>query len=212
MSAIRSRLHGTAGRVGHVHNSVFGAVERWTADWLPGLLARFAFAAVLFAYYLNSAQTKVGDGLLGFFQLRPGAYIQILGFPALDAAGGDPAALGQIDKLTVFAGTYAEFVLPVLIVIGLFSRLAALGMIGFIAVQSYVDVTLHGLDEKSVGAWFDRFPDSVVMDQRLLWVVPLAFVVLRGPGLVSVDRLLGSLTAGDRRAVPPEPYALTPAE
>ena len=179
----------TADRVGHAHASVFAAVERWTADWLPGLLARFVFAGVLFVYYLNSAQTKVGDGIAGFFQLRPGAYIQILGFPALDAVGGDPAALSLLQRLTVLAGTYAEFILPVLIVIGLFSRLAALGMIGFIAVQSYVDVTLHGLDERSVGALFDRFPDAVVADQRLLWVFPLVYLVIRGPGLVSVDRL-----------------------
>ena len=203
-----SAIQDTAARIGRAHGQVFGAVERWTADWLPGLLARFAFAGVLLMYYLNSAQTKVGDGLLGFFQLRPGAYIQILGFPALDAAGGDPAALSLIQKLTVFAGTYAEFILPVLIVIGLFSRLAALGMIGFIAVQSYVDVTLHGLDEASVGAWFDRVPGSIIMDQRLLWVFPLVYVVLRGPGLVSLDRLL----AGRMARSEPEPYALQPAE
>ena len=201
-----SAIQDTAARIGRAHGQVFGAVERWTADWLPGLLARFAFAGVLFMYYLNSAQTKVGEGFLGFFQLRPGAYIQILGFPALDAAGGDPAALSLFQKLTVFAGTYAEFILPVLIVIGLFSRLAALGMIAFIAVQSYVDVVLHGLDEASIGALFDRVPTSIIADQRLLWIVPLAFIVIRGPGLLSVDRL-----ALGRLSVHHEP-ALVPAE
>ena len=190
-----------ASRIGRAHAEAFGAVQRWTDDWLPGLLARLAFASVLFVYYWNSAQTKVGDGLLGFFQLRPGAYIQILGFPALDAAGGDPAMLSLFQKLTVFAGTYAEFVLPVLVVIGLFARLAALGMIAFIAVQSYVDVTLHGLDEKSIGAPFDRFPDAVIADQRLLWVFLLLYLVLRGPGLVSVDRLAFGRAEPSRRPV-----------
>lgn len=195
-----------AARIGSIHQSAFGAIERWTADWLPGLLARLVFAAVLFTYYLNSAQTKVGEGLFGFFQLRPGAYIQILGFPALDAVGGDPAALPPIQKLAVFAGTYAEFILPVLVVIGLFTRLAALGMIVFIAVQSWVDVTLHGLDERSVGAPFDRFPDAVVADQRLLWGFPLVYLVLYGPGLVSVDRLAFG------RAVTTHRSDLVPAE
>ena len=197
----------TADRVGRLHATVFGAIERWTADWLPGLLARLVFASVLFVYYLNSAQTKVGEGLLGFFQLRPGAYIQILGFPALDAVGGDPAALSLFQKLTVLAGTYAEFALPILVVIGLFSRLAALGMMGFVAVQSLVDVTIHELDEKSVGAPFDRFPDAVIWDQRMLWLFPLAYLVLRGPGLISVDRLV----FGRRRAVTRGAYAMQPA-
>ena len=175
--------------IGDTHSRAFGAVQRGTEDWLTGLAARLVFASVLFTYYINSAQTKVGDGLLGFFQLQPGAYIQILGFPALDAAGGDPAALPLISKLIVYAGTYAEFILPVLIVIGLFSRLAALGMMGFIAVQTIVDVTLHGLDEASIGAAFDRFPDAIIADQRLLWMFPLLVIVIHGPGLLSVDRL-----------------------
>lgn len=199
-------LYDATTRVRRTHVAAFVAVERWTADWLPGALARFAFAGVLFVYYWNSALTKVGDGVLGFFQLRPGAYIQILGFPALDAAGGDPAALSFVQKLVVVAGTYAEFILPLLIVIGLFTRLAALGMIAFVAVQSYVDVTLHGLDEASVGALFDRFPSAVIADQRLLWAFPLAYLVLRGPGLLSADRLLfGRASWGaDMRLAPAE--------
>ena len=205
-----ARLHDTAASVAGIHQAVFGTVQRWTDGWLLGLLARFLFAGVLLVYYLNAASLKVGDGLFGFFQLSPGAYIQILGFPALDAAGGDPTALSFMQKLIVFAGTYAEFILPILVVIGLFSRLAALGMIGFIAVQSYVDVTLHGLDEKSVGALFDRFPDAIIADQRMLWLFPLAYVVLRGPGLVSVDALLGRFAR--TRPETPNGVLLHPAE
>ena len=46
--------------------------------------------------------------------------------------------------LVVTVGTYSEFLLPVLIVLGLFTRIAALGMIGFTLVQSFVDITWHG--------------------------------------------------------------------
>ena len=204
-----ARLHQAATSAAHIHDSVFGAVQRWTDGWLLGLLARVVFAGTLLVYYLNAASLKLGDGIVGIFQLSPGAYIQILGFPALDAVGGDPAALPFVQKLVVYAGTYVEFVIPVLVVIGLFSRLAALGMIGFIAVQSYVDVTLHGLDEQSVGALFDRFPDAVIADQRLFWVFPLVYVVLRGPGLVSVDALLGRVVRNERQGGAP---ALQPAE
>ena len=205
-----ARLRNAAASVANMHAGIFHAVERWTDGWLLGFLARFLFAGVLLVYYLNAASLKVGDGLFGFFQLSPGAYIQILGLPALDAAGGDPTVLSFVQKLIVFAGTYAEFVLPVLIVVGLFSRLAALGMIGFIAVQSYVDVTLHGLDERSVGVLFDRFPDAIIADQRMLWLFPLAYVVLRGPGLISLDAALGRFVK--HQSEPDRGVLLHPAE
>ena len=186
----------TIDRARGAHASVFGALQRGTDSWLLGLLARLLFAATLFGYYWNSALTKIGDGFGGIFALSPGAYIQILGFPALDAAGGDPAALPFLSKLIVYAGTYAEFVLPVLVVIGLFGRLSALGTIGFIAVQTVVDITQHGAE---LGSLFDRMPDGLI-DVRLLWVFPLVYLVLRGPGLVSVDALLGRTLDARRRS------------
>ena len=188
------------------HHAAFGALQRATDGWAPGLLARLLFAATLFGYYWNSALTKIGDGVFGLFVLSPGAYIQILGFPALDAAGGDPSALPLLSKLIVHAGTYAEFVLPVLVVIGLFGRLSALGMIAFIAVQTVVDIAQHGA---ALGAPFDRMPDGLI-DVRLLWMFPLAYLVLRGPGLVSVDALLGRTL--DARRDGHAPAAMQPAE
>ena len=64
-------------------------------------------------------------------------------------------------------------------------------MIGFVVVQSLTDVYGHGAtDTKTLGAWFDRFSDSVIMDQRLLWVFVLMFLVVQGAGALSVDALL----------------------
>ena len=179
-----------------LHRRVFGALERLGDSWLLGLIARFAFAAVLWSYFLNSAKTKVGDGLTGFFSISPGAYYQIA-LPAVEAAGGDVDAVSFLPwGLIVFMGTYAEFILPLLIVIGLFSRLAAVGMIGFIAVQTFVDITVHQIGAESIGAWFDRFPDSIIADQRLLWIVPLTVIILKGPGLLSVDAWLTRSRSG----------------
>ena len=173
-----------------LHDRVFGFLERIGDGWLLGLITRFAFAAVLWVYFLNSARTKVGDGILGFFSISPGAYYQIA-LPAVEAAGGDIDAVAFLPwGLIVAMGTYAELLLPLLIVIGLFSRLAALGMIGFIAVQTFVDITVHHIGPEAIGGWFDRFPDSVIADQRLLWFVPLSVIILKGPGLLSVDALL----------------------
>lgn len=188
-----------ATRLKALHDTVFGAVERTLDGWFLGLAARFVFAAVLWLYFLNSARTKVGDGILGFFTIRDNAYYQIA-MPAVDAAGGDVSQVAFLPwGLMVFMGTYGEFILPLLVVFGLFARIAALGMIVFIGVQTLVDVTVHQVGPETIGALFDRFPDAVIMDQRLLWLFPLVYVAVKGAGAVSLDALAARLWA--RRAV-----------
>jgi putative oxidoreductase len=90
------------------------------------------------------------------------------------------------------AGTFAEFILPLLIVIGLFTRFAAFGMIGFVVVQSLTDLYGHdGIDQPTtLGAWFDGLPTGTILDQRAFWMVVLVTLVLKGAGPLSVDRLL----------------------
>ncbi|OIQ42869.1 MAG: hypothetical protein BM560_01430 [Roseobacter sp. MedPE-SWde] len=172
-----------------IHNAIFGLVEK-AGSWLLPLAARFVFAATLLLYYWNSGLTKLGDGLFGLFSPSIGAYSQI--FPKqLEAVGYDVSEFGVFHQLVVLAGTYAEFILPLLILLGLFTRLASLGMIGFIVVQSLTDVIGHGAtDAKTLGALFDRFPDSVIMDQRLFWVFVLAVLVVKGAGALSLDKIL----------------------
>ncbi|MBL4599521.1 MAG: DoxX family protein, partial [Rhizobiaceae bacterium] len=86
---------------------------------------------------------------------------------------------------------YGEFLLPLLVVIGLFTRIASLGMIGFILVQSYVDIVFHKADAETIGAWFDRDSSSLIMDQRLLWVFLLIVLVVKGAGTISIDTVIG---------------------
>lgn len=159
-------------------------------DGVVGLSARFAFLAVLAPYYLNAALTKVEDGFAGFFQVTDGAYVQIVPH-LMERAGYDSSQVGWLGDLVVHAGTYAEFLLPVLLVLGLFTRLAALGMIGFVVVQSVVDIVFHGADDATVGSLFDRISGSAIMDQRTLWVTLLAILVLKGAGWLSLDRVFG---------------------
>lgn len=187
MTAIANTITG-------LYDRFFSTLERLTDGWFLGLFARFTFAAVLWGYFLNSAKTKVGEGFLGFFQIAPGAYYQIA-LPAVEAAGGDVDAVSFLPwGLIVTLGTYGEFILPVLLVIGLFSRIAAVGMIVFIAVQTLVDITVHQVGAETIGALFDRFPDSLIADQRLLWLAPLIYVALKGPGMVSLDHLLSRVS------------------
>jgi putative oxidoreductase len=182
-----------------IHAAVFGGVERTLGAWFLGLAARFVFAAVLLGYYLNSALTKVGTGFPGALTPTDSAYVQIL--PAvMERVGYDSSKIEFFPYgLIVHAGTYAEFILPVLIVIGLFTRLASLGMISFVVVQTYVDIAFHGADQATIGSLFDRIATSAIADQRTLWVFVLVYLVLRGPGPISVDGCLGR-SAGGRAA------------
>ncbi|MBZ0122717.1 MAG: hypothetical protein K8F31_02380 [Roseovarius sp.] len=174
-----------------IHDRAFARIGR--AGWLLPTLARFLFAAILAGYYWASAATKPGDGVAGLLRPSPGAYTQI--FPrAMEAAGYDAGQLTFLHWAVVTAGTWAEFALPALIVLGLLTRLAALGMIGFVVLQSLTDLYGHGAiaEPATVGAWFDTAPGSVILDQRALWVFLLLVLAVKGAGPVSLDRLLSS--------------------
>lgn len=156
--------------------------------WLLPHLARFSFAAVLFCYYWNSALTKFSEGPLGFFQPNIDAYYQIL--PTVtEAVGYDVDKIGFFYTIIVVLGSWAEVILPLLIVIGLFTRVSALAMIGFVIVQSLTDIYGHGIDMATRGSWFDGFSDGL-LDQRLLWVSILVILVVKGAGWLSVDYAL----------------------
>jgi putative oxidoreductase len=151
-------------------------------DWLLPTLARLVFAAVLAGYFWASALTK----LAGPFTPTDGGYVQI--FPrAMEAAGYDSSQLGVFAALVVLLGAWAEFLLPFLIVVGLATRAAALGMIGFVAVQTLTDIYGHQAGAGTVGGWFDAASDAVILDQRALWLVLLAILVVKGAGPFSLD-------------------------
>lgn len=73
--------------------------------------------------------------------------------------------------LAAHAATWAEHALPVLIVLGLLTRPAALGLLVMTAVIQLFVVP---------GGW----------PTHLLWLAPLVYLISRGPGGWSVDRLL----------------------
>ncbi|TPW31109.1 DoxX family protein [Martelella alba] len=177
-------------RIKRLHTCAVEQADNMLKDWFPGLFARFAFAAVLLPFFISSFRTKVEPGFFGFFHVRASAWYQIA-LPAVDAAGGDLSKIGFFPwGIIVLLGTYAEIILPFLIVFGLFTRIAALGMIGFIAVMSLVDITVHQVDAATIGSLFDRFPDATILDQRLLWTIPLVQLAFYGAGAISLDRLL----------------------
>jgi len=172
-----------------LHSSIFASIQRHAGPHIP-TLARFVFAATLLLYFLKSGLSKMA----GPFTPSLGAYYQI--FPkAVDAVGGDLGKLGTFHWLVIEAGTYAEILLPCLIVAGLFTRLSALAMIGFIFVQSLTDIYGHGADAATTGGWFDAPSGSLIADQRTFWVFVLLVLVIKGAGPLSLDRLLSRQAA-----------------
>jgi len=65
-------------------------------------------------------------------------------------------------------------------------------MIGFLVVQSLTDLIGHNKwgDTLVLGAWFDGKPDGIILEQRMFWVFTLLVIVVKGGGLLSLDRLL----------------------
>lgn len=141
-----------------------GQINR-LADHLPHdvvALAARIFPAVVF---WQSARTKV-DGLT----IKDSTYFlfeQVYALPLIP-----PAIAAQL-------ATVAEHLLPVLLVLGLFARFSALGLLGKTAViQIFV------------------FPEAWVTHG--LWATALLVVLAQGPGRVSLDHLLGLDHSGTR--------------
>ena len=162
-------------------------------EWILPTLARFVFAAVLLVYFWNSGLTKLGGSWAGLFEPTFNAFAQI--FPkGAEAVSYDITQASAFQKLVILAGTWSEFILPALILVGFFTRLAAIGMIGFVIVQSATDIVGHG---SATGSWFDNLSDGVILDQRALWVLLFAVLVVKGAGPVSLDRFLAPDPASD---------------
>lgn len=170
----------------NLHDAVFDMVSRLFGPWFLATAARLSFASVLLLFFWNSGKTKIGANI---FSPSSGAYIQI--FPKrMEEFGYDTSMFSGLDTLVILLGTWAEFILPAMVVIGLFTRLASLAMIGFIGVMTIVDITGHGLDAGTIGQAFDRLPYDLIADQRLLWIFILLVPVINGAGPLSVDYIL----------------------
>ena len=187
------------------HKNAFDQLNHIAGDWLLGLSARLIFSSVLFFYFFNSAMTKVGGGLFGIFSPTIGAYAQIIP-PVVEAVDYD---LGQIGFFPwtpiVVLGTLAELLLPILILLGLATRLASIAFIGFIMVMSFVDIQFHGVEAITIGSLFDSIHNSEILDQRLLWLMPLITIIFRGSGKVSLDHLITRSLSGKKGSMEQAP-------
>ncbi len=137
----------------------FNALADLGARCLPEalllLVARFGIAGV----FLLSGRTKV-EGWLTITDSTYSLFETEYHLPLLSP------------HFAAHAATYAEHLLPILLVLGLFTRCAALGLLGMaMVIQVFV------------------YPDA--WSTHLSWAAILLLLIAKGGGLVSLDRLVG---------------------
>lgn len=130
---------------------------------LVALVSRLAIASV----FWRSVQTKIAGWevfgqSLQFFNVTPSTVMLFqyeYQLPLLTP------------KVAAYAGTAAEFFFPVLLVLGLGTRLAALGLLGVTAVIQFL-----------------VFPEA--WPTHILWFALLLYLLKHGAGTISCDYLL----------------------
>ncbi len=163
-----------------------------------GFQARLVFAAVLSTYFLISAASKIGGSDLSMGPDVTGTFLSLGAFYSLapvqlEVAGGAPAMLSIAVWIAVHGLVMAEALLPVLLVVGLATRFAALGLIGLVIMTSAIDVFGHGAPPEAVGSLFDASPYDQILDLRLLWIMLLTVPAALGGGWLSIDVALRTL-------------------
>jgi putative oxidoreductase len=135
-------------------NEIAERLSRLITHDLLALAARVAIAAIFFM----SGRTKV-DGVLTVSDTAYTLFREDYKVPLVPP------------ELAAHLATYAEHLFPVLLVLGLFTRLSALALLGMTTViQIFV------------------YPDA--WPTHLSWAALMLYLIGRGAGTFSVDRLL----------------------
>lgn len=128
-------------------------------DQIPHDIVTLALRIFPAMVFFQSGRTKVE----GLFTIKDSTWFLFEHEYALPIIPSDLAAV---------LGTTAEHVLPILLILGLFTRFAALGLLGMTAV---IEIFVY--------------PDAWVTHG--LWAAAFLAVITMGPGRVSLDRMLG---------------------
>jgi putative oxidoreductase len=138
-----------------VYNRIAAKLDDLVSHALLAVIARVAIASL----FLQSGRTKV-DGWLHVSEDAIELFRDEYKVPLLSP------------ELAAHVAAYAEHLFPVLLVLGLFTRLSALALLGMTAV---IEIFVY--------------PDA--WPTHLSWAGLLLYLVARGAGSISMDRLLG---------------------
>lgn len=148
-------MHNLPLRLRQQWNGVAQRLQQLLGDSLLNLLARLAIAAI----FLLSGRTKVS----GVLDITPGTFELFRSEYELPLLPPSIAA---------HLATYAEHLFPLLLVLGLFTRLSALALLLMtLVIQLFV------------------YPDA--WSTHLSWAALLLLLIGRGAGRFSLDHLLG---------------------
>jgi len=138
----------------HPFHSLISVLERLIPNWLQLLVARLGIASVFFM----SGRTKV-DGLLTITPSTYGLFADEYRVPLLSP------------EIAADVAAYSEHLFPVMLVLGLLTRLSALALLGMtLVIQTFV------------------YPDA--WPTHLSWAAILLPLIARGGGACSLDRLI----------------------
>ncbi|AHZ68733.1 DoxX family protein [Pseudomonas mandelii JR-1] len=155
MDTINTRSPAADNSLRGLWNRVATRLGNLISDSFLVLVARIAIAAIFFM----SGRTKVSDVLT----ITPSTYELFLTEYALPVISPELAA---------HLSTYSEHLFPLLLVLGLFTRLSALALLGMTFV---IEVFVY--------------PDA--WPTHLSWAGLLLIIIARGAGALSLDRRLG---------------------
>ncbi|MGQ0741059.1 MAG: DoxX family protein [Alphaproteobacteria bacterium] len=151
MPARRAKLNTNSVDLVRAGLALIHRLERVSYETLLATPARIFIAVTFFL----SGRTKVD----GFLTLKPSTYYLFQYEYKVPVIAPDTAA---------HIATFSEHLFPLLLVLGLASRLSALALLGMtVVIQLFV----------YPGAWLTH----------LGWATALAFIVFRGPGALSLD-------------------------
>ena len=139
------------------------------AKHIPESLTLLVARLALFTVFWRAAQTKISGGEFvgqnwAFWELTDSTKLLFEYEYDLPLLPADVAA---------YLATFGEFFLALLLLLGLFTRLGATGLLAMTAVIQFLVYP---------GAW----------PTHILWLAPLLYVLKEGPGKLSVDYLLSN--------------------
>lgn len=142
--------------------ALYGRAVEFAASRVSESVALFLLRVALAGVFWRSGQTKVVEGSI--FKIDPSQY---------DLFASEFSGLPLAPVIAVPLTTYAEHIFPVLLFLGLATRISAVALLVMtLVIQIFV------------------FPDAW-WPVHSLWVAMAAILIVRGGGLFSLDALIG---------------------
>jgi len=139
--------------------------------WLPKSHVLVALAARLYIVqvFFSAGLTKIQDWDTTLFLFEEEYHVPLIPF-----------------ELAAYLGTFGELILPLLLLIGLATRFAAIGLfiVNFVAVISLIEIPVAALY------------------LHYLWGILLAQLAIYGGGALSADQILAKVTGRKAESLP----------